>query len=100
MALKTEHYVAPVRIKENNWDDVLWCRLDIRLEDTLHPKKHDTLVHACILLHLIEHVGGVGREFLFLDPAVLRALEDDDRSERVTRHGVGHGNGGAFCIAC
>ena len=42
------------------------------------------LVHPFILLHLIEHVGGVGQEFFFLDPAVLCALEDDVGSESVT----------------
>ena len=39
---------------------MLWCCLDIWLEDTLHSQNHDTLVHPCILLHLIEHVGRVG----------------------------------------
>ena len=95
------HCVAPVRIEENNWDDVLRCCLDMRLEDTLHPKKHDMLVHQCILLHLIVHVSGVGQEILFLDPGVLCALEDDDGSKHdVTQRGDDHGNSGVFCIAC
>jgi hypothetical protein len=45
-----ETFEALVAVEDEEWDDVIQCRFDIRPQNIVNPRKHNRLVHPCVFL--------------------------------------------------
>ncbi len=47
------HHVALVAVEDEEWDDVIQSRFDVRPQDIVNPCKHNHLVYPCVVLAAI-----------------------------------------------